>query len=407
MLKFEDIRFDCALYTGYKPCRHGNECASCGYYEPLAWQGGTPGEAVRGPQSDTPALDSAVRILIIKTGAMGDVLRTTTLLPALKREYPKSRITWITDPPSLSLLRANPMVDELFEFSPANCDILAARDFDILLNYEKEKEPLALSARIRASKRLGFAATRWNTATVFNRESEYGLLLGLSDELKFRVNEKVYPQIICEMAGLEYRRDPYVLGLTPESHARRHEIEALIGSGERLRVGVNSGCGNVFQTKQWTLKGWVELIEFLQARANAEILLLGGKAEMELNRHILDRTRGVFDTGCGNSLEQFFGVVDACDLIVTSDSLAMHIAIALGKHTVTLFGSTSHQEIDLYDNGEKIVTDFDCSPCYLKTCGKTPTCMEALRGETVGEVVLKGLVRISHEHRRDCPVLKG
>ncbi|MCX7019554.1 MAG: glycosyltransferase family 9 protein [Candidatus Sumerlaeota bacterium] len=406
MLRFEDIKFDCALYNGYKPCRHGNECAGCPYYEPLTNDpaekaaAGAPFLAGTAQAAATPSSRAGggpCRILIIKTGAMGDVLRTTTLLAPLSRAYPGGHVTWVTNPSAVPLLIANPRIGELLAMGGETCRALEGREFDLLLNFEKEKEPLALAGCVRAARRIGFAPTRWNTPTVFNPESRYALLLGISNELKFRINTKTYPEIICDMACLEYRRDHYVLCLTDASGVRRREIGALIkasGAGA-ARVGLNTGCGAVFRTKQWTLDGWLELIGILLERAGANLLLLGGKAETELNRRILERAPGLIDTGCGNTLEQFFGIVDACDLVITSDSLAMHIAIALGKHTVAIFGSTSHVEVDLYDQGEKIVTDFPCSPCYLKECFKDPTCMMALRGFTVAGAVMRGLAAAS------------
>lgn len=403
MIRYEDLRFDCALYNGYKPCPHGNACAGCRFYEPLPPPSGDlPGWETLPPDAP-PALPSPnpsgpTRILIIKVGAMGDVLRTTTLLPALKRAYPSSFITWVTDPPARPLLSANPLIDELLPFDEAHCAALAERDFDLLLNYEKEPAPLALAGRIRARGRIGFAPTRWGRPAVFNRESAYGLLLGLDDEVKFRLNTKSYPQIICEMTGMTWQRDPYVLELTEASHRRRAEVETRL-SPDRPRIGLNTGCGAVFRTKQWPLANWVELIRCLQARAEVDILLLGGRAEEELNRAILDQTTGVVDTGTGNSLEEFFGIVDACDLVVTSDTLGMHVAIALRKWVVALFGSTSAVEIDLYDRGEKVITDFDCAPCYRKTCDKVPMCMEQLRGTAVGEAVLRGLARLGAADR--------
>lgn len=397
MLRFEDIRFDCDLYNGYKPCRFGNECAGCPHYSPRedASEETEPGEAVMPPQ---PAVSrgegDAERILIIKTGAMGDVLRTTTLLPSLKRAYPESFITWVTDHSALPLLEANPLIDELLEMSDATVEAVARKDFDLLLNFEKEKEPLALAGRVRAGTRRGFGPTRWNTPTVYNRESQYALLLGLSDELKFRVNMKTYPEIIAEMACLPYARDPYILELTATSRRCQAMLESRLSGDGRLRIGINTGCGAVFRTKQWTFEGWVGLVHFLQEHASADILLLGGQAERDLNREILCHTSGVIDTGTDNTLEEFFGVVNACDIVVTSDSLAMHIAVALRKYVVALFGSTSHVEVDLFDRGEKVVTDFACSPCYLKTCDKVPTCMQALTGRTVGEAVLRGSLAI-------------
>jgi heptosyltransferase-2 len=402
MLRFEDIRFDCKLYNGYKPCRYGNLCAACTYYEPIEGQEvRNPGRAVAiaQPVLTQPECEPT-RILVIKTGAMGDVLRTTTLLPVLSRHYRDAHITWITDPAAVPLLKSNPFIRRLLPFTPESCAFLEDQVFDVLLNFEKEKEPLAFAGRIRAAHRIGFAPTRWNTPTIFNSESQYALLLGISDELKFRENCKSYPQIICEMTGLKYERDPYVLELTDQSRQRQEQVEALLADRSTPRIGLNTGCGAVFRTKQWTIEGWVGLIQHLQRETAASILLLGGKAETDLNAAILKQTSNVANTGTDNSLEEFFGVINACDLIVSSDSLGMHIGIALRKWVIALFGSTTHVEVDLYDRGEKIVTDFACSPCYLKNCDKQPTCMQALTPEVVCAAALRGLQSLSENQAR-------
>ncbi len=86
-------------------------------------------------------------------------------------------------------------------------------------------------------------------------------------------------------------------------------------------------------------------------------------------------------------------MVEACDLLVSSDTLGMHVAIARRKPVVVLFGSTSAVEIDLFDLGEKVVTDFPCAPCYKRTCNFDPWCMEKLMPEQVEAAVLRWLPR--------------
>jgi heptosyltransferase-2 len=392
MIQFSDIKFDCALYNGYKPCRYGNECAGCPHYQPLDVPAGVAArEAAAHPQPQ-PCVDKPdARVLIIKTGAMGDVLRTTSLLHAIKREWPAAHITWVTAENALSLLIANPHVSVLLALTPENAEKIGSQLFDVLINLEKEKEPLALAGRVTATRKLGYSPTTWGTPTVFNPESEYALLLGINDDLKFRLNSKTYPQIISEMAAMPYQRDGYLLGLTATSHRRRAELEPRLSP--RPRIALNTGCGTVFRTKQWPVENWLELIDSL-ADVDADLLLLGGEAERDLNGQMLAAAPHLVDTGTGNSLEEFFGVVDACDLMVTSDTLGMHIAIALKKYVVALFGSTSHCEIDLFDRGEKVITDFPCSPCYLKTCALDPMCMQAMRGSIVAEAVRRGLAAI-------------
>ena len=53
-------------------------------------------------------------ILIIKLGAIGDVLRTTSLAPALKEKYPQAKIDWVTKENAFQMLKSNPHIDNIF-----------------------------------------------------------------------------------------------------------------------------------------------------------------------------------------------------------------------------------------------------------------------------------------------------
>ena len=341
------------------------------------------------------------RILIIKTGAMGDVLRTTALLAPLLRMHAGARITWVTDRSAAPLLEGNPAIAELLLFPSPECDALADREFDLLLNFEKDRALLELAAAVPARDRAGFAPTPWGTPTVFNPESRYALLLGLSDELKFRVNRKPYPQVVAEMARAEYRRDPYALHLSPESVARRGELLPRSRRPHARASGSTRAAGRSFERSSGPSRAGWNWPGSCGSGLTPTSSCWEGRRRRNSTATSSPVTTGVIDTGTANSLTAFPGVVDACDIVVTSDSLAMHIAIALGKRVVAIFGSTTPHEVDLYDRGEKVVTDFECSPCYLKTCDKSPTCMQALRGATVGEAVLRQLAELG---ARPAPV---
>ncbi len=356
------IRFDCRFYTGYKPCGKADVCEGCTHYSP-----------------------QGTRILIVKLAAMGDVLRTTCILPGLPRQYQPCHITWLTDTESEVLLNTNPDIARLMCFEPSNLLVLLSEQFDLLLNFEKEPRALAVANLVRATEKRGFAQSPAGTLTVFNTESQYALQLGLSDELKFRQNTKTYPQIIYEMAGLPYHNEEYVLELSErskqlaEQFARNHRLAKA-----KHVVGVNTGCGSVFKTKQWTVGGFVELIKQLAKKPEVCVLLLGGPRERSFNAEILRQCdQRIIDTGCDNSLEDFLGIVSTCDLVVSSDSLTMHIAIGLRKQVVAFFGSTCPAEVDLFGRGEKVVSDFPCAPCYKATCSINPSCMDALSAEQI------------------------
>jgi heptosyltransferase-2 len=372
----DEVRFDCRHYNGYKPCGRWPVCDfRCPKYE------------ARGP-----------RILMIKLGAMGDVLRTTPVLRALKASRDPSHVTWITDPESEFLLRHNPLVDRLLLWSPDSVLILQASNFDLCLNFEKEDRALALDRLVRAVEKRGFALHPAGTLGFHNAASEYALRLGIDDDLKFRKNKKTMPQILMEMAGFPFQGEEYVLELGPRATAFAAEFagrHSLAGAGPV--VGLNTGCGAVFPTKQWPVENFIRLVDLLHRRRGLKTLLLGGPREREINAEILRRVPpgSLIDSGCDHPLEDFLGVVENCDLVVSSDSLAMHLAIARRKWCVALLGPTSATEIDLYGRGETLKSDFDCAPCYRKDCGKRPNCMDALAPEAVFEAIERGLDRLA------------
>jgi heptosyltransferase-2 len=366
------VQSDCRHYSGYKPCGQREDCTACPDYAP--WGG---------------------QILIVKLAATGDVIRTTTILSGLHKHYPDNCITWLTDPAAIPLLKSNPMIDRLYPFTVDGLSAVQAANYTLLLNFEKEARALGFVRSVTAYKRKGFVASRSGTPIAADADSEYALQLGLSDELKFRVNTLTYPQIIYEMAGLPYEGQEYVLELSDEASQFAHRFAERLGSAgcrPAKIIGINTGCGTVFATKRWTVAGFVELIEDLATLPSTRLVLLGGPLEIEFNREILSRVGDrVIDSGCNNSMEEFLGLIECCDLVVSSDSLAMHLAIGRKKQVVAIFGPTCHQEVDLFGRGEKVVTDFDCAPCYRTECTRHPSCMEVLRGAIVAAAIRRCL----------------
>lgn len=358
-----DIRYDCRHYRGLKPCGKCDSCDGCTAFEPMG-----------------------KRILIIKLGAMGDVLRTTPVLRALRQQMSPCHITWLTAPESIVLLKYNPFIDRLLEWNFESALMLQAQEFDLVLNFEKEPGPLALDALIKAREKKGFALTRWGTLGVHNAASGYALELGINDDLKFHRNEKPMPRILFEMAELEFRGEEYVLEIGDGARAFG---EKFIGDnglrGKHPIIGLNTGCGAVFPTKQWPLENFVELVRELKAQTQATLILLGGMRENNFNAELLDQSPqgALIDTGCDNSLEEFMGLLNQCDLVVSADSLAMHIAIALHRQVVALIGPTSITEIDLYGRGVKLSSNLECAPCYGKSCSQEINCMRELGANLV------------------------
>lgn len=371
MFPVEAIKHDCRYYTGYKPCGKAETCVDCSAYAP-----------------------QGVRVLILKLASMGDVLRTTAILPGLAKLFDRRHVTWVTAAESWELLQEHPSIDRLLAFSAETLATVQAEEFDLLLNFEKNPAACSLANLARAKIKKGFCHSPCGALAVVDADAHYALQLGLDDELKFRLNEKTYPEISYEMAGMTYAGEEYELALSPAQQQWSAEFrqERYKRPGE-LWVGVHTGCGRIFATKQWTLEGFAVLIEHLYTLDNVRVVLFGGQLEKSFNAALVTRCRSAYsstallDAGCDNSLARFCALVDACDLMVCTDTLAMHVAIALRKRVVAFFGSTSAAEIDLFGRGRKIVTDFDCAPCYLRECDQSPTCMDELDPVVVFDAV--------------------
>lgn len=361
-MKKKSYRSDCRHFTGDRPCRFKRDCGHCGSYSPMGR-----------------------RILIIKFASAGDVLRTAALLPPLKRKYPASHITWLTRPPSQELLEENPYIDRLVVYGLESVLGLQAERFDLVLSLDKAPEAAAMAMSVSAKEKLGFGLDSRGKIYPLSREAEYAFRLGLDDELKFRQNRKTYQEVICGVCRLDYSHEGYALqvGAQEKERAARLLKELGIEEGATL-IGINTGAGRVFANKQMRPQRLIELIRMLRAATGAPILLLGGPLEKELNPSLARSAgAGVYDSGCGHSLKGFAAIVERCGLIITADTLALHIAVALKKPTVALFGPTCAQEIDLYGLGKKIVTTAGCAPCYKGICSLEVTCMDQVNLEDV------------------------
>jgi heptosyltransferase-2 len=193
--------------------------------------------------------------------------------------------------------------------------------------------------------------------------------------------------------------DRYVLELSDaERQKGRGQLADLGVDFERPVVGLNTGAGGRWELKQWREEGFIGLVQRLSRERDVQFVLLGGPGERERNAR-LQAQAGVpiVDPGCDNPVRHFAALTAACDVVVTGDTLAMHIALALQRRTVVLFGPTSAPEIELYGLGEKVIPDMTCLSCYKTSCDFVPNCMELITVDMVASAVHRqlSLVRAS------------
>ncbi len=360
---------DCKRFTGYKPCFPYTTCYDkCVDNVPIG-----------------------TRILIVNLDAMGHVLQTTALLPAIKRKYPQSHISWITLHNTHLLLQNITYLDAVYVWEPESWLILQSMKFDVLMNVDKSRRSCGFAMAMDAKKKLGFGLNENGVIVPFNREAHENYLLGLDDSRKFRANDKPGVQILHETFGLEFRRDEYILELTSEEKAFCVAYRRKLDIPEdHLVVGFNTGCSTLYPNKKMTVEQHAALIGRLSQHEGLTLLLLGGKEDTVRNAEIERRvgTR-IISTPTTEGIRRGICYENVCDVVVTGDSYGMHLAVALNKYVIVWFGVSSWTEIDLYGRGEKLIPEgLACSPCWKQRCPYNLECIQMIDLDRIVGLVL-------------------
>jgi heptosyltransferase-2 len=367
------LKTDCKHFPGDRPCLpnklEGIKCDNCSYYEPVGF-----------------------KILIIKLDAVGDVLRTTSILHALKKKYPSSHITWLTRSDAKELFNWNNLVDTVLLFEDMDTTArLTSEHFDLLIHPDASPVSSALASASNSKVKKGFLLDTKGKITPANESAIEWLEMGAFDEYKKR-NTKTYQQILHEIAELEYDKGEIILNLSEDEMSLREKLFESYGLQKyKFIIGLNTGASKRWRLKQWRFEGFRELIKKLKSYEDLAVLLYGGPSEKERNNSLKNEFANVVDTGSDNSLREFFVKLDLSQLIITGDTLALHAATALKKHVICLFGPTSSNEIESYGRIIKIIPDMDCLVCYKPECDFVPNCMDNISADQILNKIVETL----------------
>lgn len=258
-----------------------------------------------------------MKILIIKLGAAGDVVRTTTLLHLFK----KDEVDWITSKGNSILLKDNPFVTRVVisdELIRSNLD-----EYDLVINLEDNFESAEIVSTVKFKELFGCYAinsklTYTNTSSGWfdlSLISKYGKQK--ADELKYE-NKLSFQELVFKGLGYEFKGEPYILPNSPETD--------LHGD-----IAISPKAGN-----RWPMKNWAyfnELAEILKSKGYVVNFLPQRPTMLE---HLAD--------------------VRNHKLLVSGDSLPMHFALGSNVKCLTFFLCTSANEIYDYGIQTKLVS---------------------------------------------------
>ncbi len=383
MAKINGPEVQCRHFNGYKPCGLSTQCDSlC-------------------PRRDIPQ----VRLLVVHLEALGAVLRATSLLPAIKRKFPSSHITWCTQKPADQFFENNRLVDRVITSDAEGLLKLKALEFDVAFCIDKSLKASGVLANTNFDMLYGYQADpRTGAILPANAEAKEYWDLGLSDQKKFFENKKPETQLLCEALALPYLRDEYQIVLSRAEMNEATKRASLWQGNKNWILGINTGCSATIPAKKLTVDYHRALIQRLLPQFS--IVLLGGGAEDEVRNLEIASDLPVVTSSSRGGLRDGLLSAQACDLILTGDSLGMHMGIGLKKYVVAWFGPTCAHEIDFYDRGESVLTEASCSPCWKRTCQKSTMCYDLVPIDRLIQSLQKGIQWLEKSSLSKLPFLE-
>jgi heptosyltransferase-2 len=353
------MEINCKYFNGYKPCifQKRNKDLKC--------------------NNNCSFLEKDYKkILVIKRGAIGEVMRCSALLRKFNEEYNNPLIYWITDYPEIlpDLINLRKI-----KFTWEGYNYLKNIDFDIVYSLDKENVCCMLSKEVNAFYRKGFDL-KDGKIVPYDIDAEYLWKRGIDDEF-MKKDIRHYLEEIFEVAGFKFNEEEYFL-------PNFVKINNLNINKNKKVIGLNTGTSKTWKTRLWKKENWIKLINLL-LNENYEVILLGGKDEHNLNLELSNKTNakyfGYF------SLREYLYLLNQVDLIVTQVTFAMHAAIGLKKKIILINNIFNKNEFYFYNLDYKIIEpSVSCLMCYKSNFDENcevKNCMDLIIPENIFKAV--------------------
>lgn len=338
-------------------------------------------------------------ILIIKTGSIGDVLRTTCIIEGLIEKYFNPRIFWLTSINSVAVIDNNPLINKIFVKEYLDREIFDIK-FDFVISLEEDEKCMEILSKIKKKTVFG-VYEKENRITYTQRSSQWYDMSLISrfgketaDILK-KSNVFSYPEILYRMLDLNWKNQKPMLYLKEKIKEYSFKKVDSLKISDKIVLGFVVGAGGRWPLKVLPSDLQINLIKKLKKEfgQKIEILLITGPSELELgNTREIQKKLPFVKTHEIVNLDSLFGIMSLCDIVITPDTLAMHIAISLNKYTIAYFTVTPAEEIEIYF-GEKIITsdqDYYCS--FSTALPPRPNCTDKIDLDKIVNLVRKVII---------------
>ena len=325
------------------------------------------------------------KILIINPFGIGDVIFSTPLICALRKNFQHAYIGYMCNRRSSELISADPNINKIFVYekdeyrsiwrdSRIDC---VKKLLSFLLEIQKEKFDVSIDLSLGYQYSMFLKLLGVKTRLGFNYRNR-GKFLTRKIAIDGFDDKHVIEHYFDILRLLDI--DTKYCGKEPKIYVTGNGMkfaDAVLADNKIMKndllIGMIPGCGASWggdaTYRRWGKKNFAILADRLIEKYGAKIILLGDRQEVDICKYIQDSMTNVIINYCGKtSIEDLVGIMARCNFIVTNDGGPLHMAIGLGVKTVSIFGPVNEAIYGPHPVSENHVVvskkKLSCRPCY-------------------------------------------
>ena len=335
------------------------------------------------------------RILVRGTNWIGDAVMSTPALQRLRASFPAARISLLATPLTCELFASSDRspIDQIIPYDRKakgwralwqTIPVLRRERFDLAILFQNAFEAALLTALAGIPRRVGFA-TQGRSRLLTHRLQRVP-----EHRDRHQINDYLDLVATCESNFLRRDFEPALASPLPGLTARPRDLaaaELLLGGNSKGRlIALNVGATNS-RAKCWPAEQFAALADRLTAVTGGTIILIGGPGEVNAANEVATRIRGqnLINLAGRTTLRELLGLLSLCALVVTNDTGPAHIAAALGRPVLTLFGPTNEFETAPTGPHASLIRadQIECARCMYRDCPIDHRCMTRLSVDAV------------------------
>ena len=345
-----------------------------------------------------------MRVLIIKTSALGDVVHSLPVIDYLHQVAPGMEIDWVVEEPFLPVLEHNPNLTRIHvvrtkkwrkaPFSPetradlkALRNALRERSYDLVFDIQGNVKSGLIAWLSGAGERIGFS---------FEVLQEKLNRIFTTRRIPFReIDHQVgdrYLRVVSAPFGRDYRD----MSLTGDICSAPEDEEAAVRYLAQLPGNpiFMFQVGTTWKTKLWHPEGWVELGRRIAARYPGSTILInwGSPEEQALGERIVAEVGTAVRLLPWLRIRELIPVIRRVDLLIGGDTGPLYLAAAVGTPTVAFYRATS--AASYAPQGKRhiaIQSPMECAGCQRTACDRDAECRASITVDALFEAVV-GLI---------------